>query len=94
MILSRNVREFSVPHTSTCIIKTTGRIYDGNTISVQSPVFPSFNLTTDALTSSSQFDVKIRITNPNGYIDSDGTKEGTLVCDDNDTLNMYVREKQ
>lgn len=94
MILSNYVREFSVPHTSTCVVKTKGRIYDGDIVSVESPVFPSFNLTTDALVSSSLFDVKAKVTNPDGYFESDGNTEATLVCDDNDTLNMYVRKKQ
>jgi hypothetical protein len=34
----------------------------------------------------------MRVTNPSGYIESDKDFEATLVCDDNDTVNMYVRE--
>lgn len=92
MILSNRVAEFPVPHTSTCVITTTGRIYDGDTVSIISPVFPSYNFSCYALNTSESFNVPIRIRNSNGYIDSDGNYRSTLVCDDNDTINMYVRE--
>ena len=92
MILSNQVSPFVVPHTSTCIVYTKGIIKDGDMVEVSSPVFPSFDLTTNALTSTSKFFVEMRVTNPSGYIESDKEFEATLVCDDNDTVNMYVRE--
>lgn len=91
MILANRVNEFKFFHTSTCIIKTTGRINDGDVISVISPSFASFDLKTDARVSSSEFDVPIKILNKNRYIDSDGTFEAELVSDDNNTTNLYVR---
>ena len=90
MILSNRVSKFTVPHTSTCIIRTVGTINDGDTIEVSSPVFPSFDLTTNALNSTTVFSVKTRLVNT---IISDGNTEAILVCDDNDTVNMYVKEK-
>lgn len=91
MILINRVRDFNVPHTSSCIIKTKGRIYDGDSVSIISPSFSSFDLKTDARISSSEFEMPIRITNQNGYIDSDGNMEATLVSDDDDTTDLYVR---
>jgi hypothetical protein len=73
-------------------VYTKGIIKNGDMVEVSSPVFPSFDLTTNALTSASRFFVEMRITNSNGYIKSDKEFEATLVCDDNDTVNMYVRE--
>ena len=92
MILSK-LSNFNIPHTSTCIVHTRGIIRNGDTIEISSPVFPSFDLTTNALTSATKFSVEIRLNDPNGYIESDGNFEATLVCDDNDTTSMYVREK-
>ena len=92
MILSNRVSEFVVPHTSTCIVHTHGTIKDGDMVEISSPVFPSFDLTTNALTSASKFNVPIKISNPAGYIESTVDFEATLVCNDNDTINMYVRE--
>lgn len=91
MILSNRVTKFTVPHTSKCIVHTKGRIDDGNIIEISSPVFPSFDLTTNALNSTSTFNVPIKINNSNRYIEIDEEFEATLVCDDNDTINMYVR---
>ena len=92
MILSNRVSKFTVPHTSKCIVYTTGIIKDGDTVEISSPIFPSFDFITNALNSSTRFNVKIKINNPNGYIENDDKFEATLVCDDNDTVNMYVRE--
>jgi hypothetical protein len=68
-------------------------IKDGDLVEISSPVFPSFDLTTNALTSASKFFVEMRVINPAGYIESSKDFEATLVCDDNDTTSMYVREK-
>ena len=92
MILSKTSTGFIVPHTSTCIVHTHGTIKDGDIVEVSSPVFPSFDLTTNALTSASKFSVRMKVSNANGYIESDEDFEATLVCDDNDTIEMYVRE--
>ena len=90
MILSERVSVFPVPHTSKCIIHTKGVLKDGDTVEISSPVFPSFDLTTNALNTSSKFNVGIKILSDTN-IESDGNLEATLVCDDNDTTSMYVR---
>ena len=91
MILTNKMSQFTVPHTSTCIVHTHGMINDGDTVEISSPVFPSFDLTTNALTSASKFFVEMRVINPTGYIESNKDFEATLVCNDNDTTSMYVR---
>ena len=91
MILSLRASEFSVPHTSSCIITTKGTIKDGDTVSVISPVFPSHNMTVYSLKSSDSFEVPVKILNESGTIESNGETTGTLVCDDNDVHHMYVR---
>ena len=91
MILANRAVDFKIPHTSTCTIHTQGRINDGDTVRVSSPVFSSYDITKLALTTSSEFEVPVRVQNKQGYFESDGNHKATLVCDDNDTLNMYVR---
>lgn len=91
MILSQRASEFSVPHTSTCVIITQGTIKNGDTVSVTSPVFPSHSITQLALESSNSFEVPIKILTPEGQVDSNGSLKATLVCDDNDVQHMYVR---
>jgi hypothetical protein len=94
MILSYREEQFSIPHTSKCIIHTTGKISDGDIITITSPVFASINFTSGAINTSDRFDLPVKIINDNGYIINDNTDEnlyGTLVCDDNDVFNMYVR---
>lgn len=89
MILSNRVSHFIVPHTSRCVVHTTGLIKDGDRVEISSPVFPSFDLTTNALNSTSVFSVIIKLNNDSINVDKEF--EATLVCDDNDTVNMYVR---
>ena len=89
MILSYRQSTYRVPHTSKCIIHTTGTIRDGDTISVTSPVFSSINY----INTTETFNVTARVTNEDGVINdqADGSFYGTLVCDDDDIFNMYVR---
>ena len=95
MMLSYRQPVYHVPHTSTCIIHTTGDIRDGDLISVTSPVFSSINFVSGAINTSEQFNVPIRILShgdsPITNDEPDGSFKGTLVCDDNDTTSMYVR---
>lgn len=92
MILSYRKDTFTIPHTSTCVIHTLGKISDGDTVTVTSPVFSSTNFTSKAINMSDRFDVPVKVMNNTGYIinESDGLN-ATLVCDDNDVFNMYVR---
>lgn len=93
MILMYRGTEFKVPHTSTCTIRTVGQIKNGDTVRVTSPVFPSYNLTSYAVTSSTEFEVPVRLSGPDDTLESDGTLLATLVCNDNDTQHMFVRER-
>lgn len=91
MILSNRMDEFVVPHTSTCMIKTKGVINDGDMITVVSPSFASYDMITGIRITSETFNVPIKIMNESKQITSDGINtKGTLVSNDNDTLNMYV----
>lgn len=94
MMLSYRQPIYHVPHTSTCIIHTTGDICDGDVVSVTSPVFSSINFVSGAINTSERFNVPIRVISHGGSVtnnQTDGSFKGTLVCDDNDTFNMYVR---
>lgn len=91
MILSYREDTFTVPHTSTCVVHNTGIIHDGDVVSVTSPVFASTNFTAKSINMSDRFDVVIHITNNDGYIKTDTEIKATLVCDDNDIFNMYVK---
>ena len=92
-MLSYRQMTYHVPHTSKCIVHTTGTIRDGDTISVTSPVFSSINYKSGAINTSEAFNVTARVTNVNVVINNkpDGEFFGTLVCDDDDIYNMYVR---
>lgn len=84
--------EFNIPHTSTCIINTKGKLVDGDIVEITSPIFSSTNYSSGAINLTESFNVPIKINNTNGYIISDGNTKATLVCDDNDIFNMYVKE--
>ena len=98
MILSYRQTTYDVPHTSKCIIHTKGTIRDGDMISVTSPIFASINFISGAINASEAFSVKARILIPNkDSVNNDLPDEsftGTLVCDDNDVFNMYVKIQQ
>lgn len=93
MMLSYRQSTYHVPHTSRCIIHTTGTIRDGDTISVTSPVFTSINFISGAIVTSESFNVTARVANEDGIVNNkaDGSFFGTLVCDDDDVFNMYVK---
>lgn len=92
MLLQARDMTIKVPHTSTCIIKTSGRIYDKQTVEVVSPIFASVNFQSGSIFTTETFQVPVWILNDTGYIDNpDGKYESTLVCDDNDIFHMYVR---
>lgn len=106
MILAYRNSSFNIPLSSTCIIRTTGVINNGDVVSVTSPIFTSNRFTSGAINMSDQFDVPVKIelssNNPlikkdsdHLYIyndSSDGLK-ATLICLDNDVFNMYVQIK-
>ena len=63
-------------------------------ISVTSPVFSSINYTSGAINTTETFNVTVRVfTESKTFNNSlkDGECFGTLVCDDDDIFNMYVR---
>lgn len=92
MLLTNRQMNLSIPHTSTCIIRTTGTIEDGATVSVVSPVFASTDFQSGSIKMTETFDVPIRILNVDRKIENpDGAYQATLVCDDNDVFHMYVR---
>jgi len=92
MLLAYRNDQFTIPHTSTCVIHTTGTINDGDIITITSPVFASTDFYSRSIMMSETLEVKIKL--PNGSItnnEKDGSFLGTLVCDDNDVFNMYVK---
>jgi hypothetical protein len=93
MLLQNRQLTFKVPHTSTCIIRTRGHINDGDIVEVVSPVFASANFQTGSITMTETFNVPIRILTESRFIDNDDDvdTQASLVCDDNDIFNMYVR---
>ena len=92
MLLQNRQLSFKVPHTSTCIIRTQGRINDGDVVEIISPVFASADFQTGSITTTETFNVPIRILTESRFIENpDASYEATLVCDDNDVFNMYVR---
>lgn len=83
--------EYEVPLSSKCVIHTTGKLRDGDLVSVTSPVFASINFNSGAINMSDKFNVPIKT---NDTIVLDDETYGTLYCEDNDTFNMYVRVHQ
>jgi len=88
MLLQYYPITYNIPHTSTCQITSTGTFSDGDTITVTSPVFSSIDFTSNQFQLSSGFEVRLRTTEP---IVIQEQLQATLVCDDNDPFNMYVR---
>jgi len=92
MLLQNRQMSFKVPHTSTCIIKSRGHIEDGDIVEIVSPVFASANFQTGSITTTESFSAPIRILTESRCIENqDANMQATLVCDDNDVFNMYVR---
>ena len=93
MILTARGTNFKVPHTSTCTVRTVGQIHDGDTVRVTSPVFSSYNLIKNTVQTSNHFEVPVHLSDPTSVMESDGSLKAILVCNDNDTLHMFVRDK-
>ena len=92
MLLQNRDMRISIPHTSTCVIRTKGTIHDGDTIELVSPVFSSVNYQSGSIELSETFHLPIRILTESRMIENpDGNCQATLVCDDDDVFNMYVR---
>lgn len=94
MLLSNKTDTFSIPHTSKCVVHTKGNINDGDVISISSPIFSSTNFLSMEINMSNTFDVVTKLRDPSQNIINDlpdGEFIATLVCDDNDIFNMYVR---
>lgn len=84
--------EFVIPHTSTCVIRTTGVLRDGDIVLVTSPIFASTNFTSKDINMSDSFKVPLKLSNNTLSIDNTkGDLKATLVCDDNDIFNMYIK---
>lgn len=88
MILSCRKETYSVPITSACLIHSTGQFRNGDTITVSSPVFSSFNYKSGAINTSEQFEVPLRLYGDTIVL-TNGMK-GTLHCNDSDIFNLYV----
>lgn len=97
MLLEYSSNDFKIPHTSACRIMNTGKLNDGDMVTITSPIFASIDYTSGAFNVKSTFEVPIRIQNADQSIeivDDTTNVEGypsTLVCDDNDIFHMYVR---
>lgn len=92
MLLQNRDMTIKVPHTSTCIIKTRGHINDGDIVEIISPVFASANFQTGSITMTESFNFPIRILTESRFVENpNADMQATLVCDDNDVFNMYVR---
>lgn len=88
VILDKN-NTFHVPRTSKCNIISKGKINDGDTIEVVSPIFSSVNFKDKSLKTTSTVSVPAKIiSNNDGYVNNPAT--GTLICEDSDVNNMFV----
>ena len=84
--------EFVVPHTSTCVIRTIGMLRDSDIVLVTSPIFTSTNFTSKDINMSDSFKVPLKLSNNTLSVDNTkGDLKATLVCDDNDIFNMYIK---
>lgn len=86
MLLQYYPINITVPHTSTCHITS---ITNGDIATITSPIFSSIDFTSNQFNLSSGLDVQIH-SDEVLNIPEDGL-DATLVCDDNDIFNMYVR---
>lgn len=92
MLLQNRDMTISIPHTSTCIIRTRDTIKDGDIVEIVSPVFSSVNYQSGSIELTELFKLPIRILNESRMIQNpQGDCKATLVCDDNDIFHMYVR---
>ncbi len=96
MLLQNRQMSFKIPHTSTCILRTWPNrdgIHDGDRIMVESPIFNSISYNEGPISNHQAFYVTARVMNAEKifYFDSTKLTRATLVCDDNDIFNMYVR---
>lgn len=91
MLAENRQLKISIPHTSTCIIRTSGDVQDGDTITIVSPIFSSTDFQSGSIKMTETFNVPIRIFNEEKRLSLSGNEQGTLVCDDNDIFNMYVK---
>lgn len=90
MLLQYYPIQYQIPHTSTCHITTEGVIENGNKITVTSPVFSSIDFVSNQFYLSSGFEVTLKTNEASATI-PEGGLDATLVCDDQDIFNMYVR---
>lgn len=89
MLLQYYPIQYDIPHTSICHI-SEGTYHNGDTITVTSPVFSSIDFTSNQFFLSSGFEVQFRSQQESVTVPEDGM-DVTLVCDDQDVFNMYVR---
>ena len=96
MLLQNRQMSFKIPHTSTCIIRSLvhkDEIHDGDQIMVESPIFNSISYNEGPISNHQTFYVTARVMNADKifYVNPLEETYATLVCDDNDIFNMYVR---
>ena len=91
MLLSYYPKEFTVPHTSSCLVTTTGMIVTDDMVDIISPVFSSIDFSSGNVDLSSTLSVKVVVENEYGVTETTQATQATLVCDDGDIFNMYVK---
>ena len=91
MLLSYYPKEFTVPHTSACLVTTTGMIVTGDLVDIVSPVFSSIDFSSGNVDLSSTLSVKVIVDNEYDVTELSEATNATLVCDDGDIFNMYVK---
>jgi hypothetical protein len=87
MLLQHSPVRYEIPHTSKCHIISVGTFHDGDVVSITSPIFSSIDFTSKQFNLTESFYVVLKgeCVVPAGGLDA------TLVSDDNDIFNMYVR---
>ena len=90
MLLQYYPIQYNIPHTSTCHITTEGTIENGSMVTVTSPIFSSIDFTSNQFYLSSGLEVKLQ-SKQGSIVVPEGGMNATLVCDDDDIFNMYVR---
>ena len=91
MLLSYYPKEFTVPHTSACMVVTTGMIVTDDMVDIISPVFSSIDFSSGNVDLSSTLSVRVVVENEYQVTELSEAIQATLVCDDGDIFNMYVK---
>lgn len=89
MLLQYYPIQYNIPHTSTCHI-SEGTYHNGDMVTITSPIFSSIDFTSNQFYLSSGLEVRLQLQQESMVV-PEGGMDVTLVCDDNDVFNMYVR---